>query len=129
MKVHFEILGTQIVNYFDNDALATYPENPNDMELAIDLFSYSYLAKNKNLPVGWVLLDKWDEFNSKAPLVFLRKPGEKYEGSATKPVFIIKDGFQTRNENVIVFEDGHVETLTKAQAQVYWDEAFRAQSK
>ena len=47
-------------------------------------------------------------------------------GSSITPVFIEKDGFQASKITfVAVFEDAHVETINREQAEKYWKKAIK----
>ena len=100
-----------------------YPANPNEILDNNILFFLSHLTgTNKGLSEDWVLPDTWDKLNeSNSPFLFLGKAGGVYSESATIPLFIIKNGYQPYPDMfAVVFEDGHVETIDREQADKYW---------
>ncbi len=128
VKNQLKNIGTEVAVYFSDKLTGTYPENPQEFKLDKDNFYLRYLQRtDKELSKDWQIPDSWEKLNnSSSPFLFVGKAGEKYTGSAEKPVFIIKNGYQTQLDLFdVVFEDGHVEYLKLGDAEKYWQLAPR----
>ena len=126
LKSDLKNLGTCTAAYFAFGDFSVYPENPNKMEFSAELFNSRHLrSSDKALPEDWKVPNTWKEFNnSKAPFLFVRKPGEEFEGSETKIIFITKKDHQFyKNLHLAVYEDAHVDQLTEKEAEKFWEMA------
>ena len=131
-KSYLKNLGTGVATYFADGTFDDYPENPNDMELAVEKLRLKHLrGTDKEMPYDWSFPDTWDEFNkSEVPFIFVRSPGEEYEGSANKVIFIIKEGYGAlKGYYHAVYEDAHVDTISREEAEKLWKKVLRGNDK
>ena len=95
------------------------------MELMPQLFEQRHLRNtDKELTGDWsVMPESWKKFNeSGVPFLFIRKPGEEFLGDSKAVLFIEKDGYNcVKDFFCTVFEDCHVEMLTRDEAEKYWE--------
>ena len=127
LKSDLKIIGTTVAVYFADGDKLNYPENPQNMEFDSTRFMARHLdGKDKALPKNWQMPESWRKLNdSGIPYIFCIAPGAEYTGSATTPICIVRDGYQVYPDNFpVVYEDGHVATLNREQAQKIWQESI-----
>ena len=95
------------------------------MDLDNTILERLYPEPENTLTDDWEMPDNWQDFNqSRAAYAFLRSPQDQYKGDSNTPMFIIKPNF-SRNPycRQTVFEDGHVECVSKKEAIKLWKKA------
>jgi hypothetical protein len=127
LKSDLKIIGTTMLFYFLDDDSPNYPNNPQYMDFSSTIFMAHHLyGKDKALPKNWQMPESWEKLNdSGTPYIFCISPGAEYTGSATTPICIVRDGYQVYLDNFpVVYEDGHVATLNREQAQKIWKKSI-----
>ena len=125
-KSNLKQLGTTVAMYYTDGGDNHYPQNPQAFDFYIDLFHPRHLSgKYIELPQDWKIPDSWEKLNqSNSPFVFLRSPEDKYTGNALIPMFITRYGYQAgENYHQVVYEDGHVSSVTYDEAVELWKQA------
>ena len=125
-KSYLKQLGTTVAMYYDDGDSTKYPENPNEYDIDLSLFCPPHLqGKYIGLPKDWKVPDSWEAFNqSNSPFVFIGNSNGHYTGSSDTPLFITRYGYQAGKDFYqLVYEDGHVSSISKASAIELWKKA------
>lgn len=125
-KSYLKQLGTTVAMYYTDGGSTAYPENLQNFDFDISLFRPRHLrGKYIELPENWKLPNNWESYNqSNTPFIFVRSPEDNYKGSAKVPMFITRNGYQAgKGLYQLVYEDGHVSTVSKDEAIKLWKKA------
>ena len=120
----FKQIGTQVNIYFETKEEKVYPVNPQDLGIPSFLFGNKHLnGTDKEFPEDWDIPNSWETFNTEPiPYIFVQEAGKKFIGSSKEVMFINKEGYEPYKDIITaVFEDGHVENLTRKQATFWWN--------
>lgn len=118
-------LGTTTAMYFIDGTTSKYPSNPQELDIDPSILETRKNEPKLQLHDDWEAPDNWQDFNtSNAAYAFLRTPGETYTGSSLTPLFIIKPNYRYNpNCRQVVFEDGHLECVSKEDTIALWKKA------
>ena len=125
-KSNLKQLGTTVAMYYTDGGSTAYPENPQSFDFDTSLFRPRHLSGTYiELPEDWKCPSSWEAFNqSLSPYVFVRSIQDGYAGASNVPMFIVRNGFQALpNMFQLVYEDGHVSTVSKDEAIKLWKKA------
>lgn len=123
---NLKTLGQIVVVYYTDGVNDRFPYDPNTFEIDLNILKFRHLrGTDKALPEDWQIPDNWHDFNqSNSPYAFTASIDETYLGDPQKPLFIIKPEFKPHeNCRMAVFEDGHVECISKEEAIKLWKKA------
>lgn len=105
-KSRLKQIGTTIAMYFTDGEPYTYPKTPKDLDI-------------DKVIVNNAVQDSWKEISRTSPYYFFPENGSIYTGSAEKPLAVRKIPVKNYEHCHIVFEDGHVESITPKTAKAY----------
>ena len=104
VKSRLKQIGTTVAMYYADGASNKYPANPSLFEIDE---SFIYTKETSN----------WLDLSLNSPYLFLPNEGDEYTGSADKPLAINWEHFNIPPYYQVVWEDGHVSSVSKEEAE------------
>ena len=104
MKSRLKQIGTIVAMYYSDADTNLYPQNPALFEID-ESFLYSDDIKT------------WEDISLNTPYFFFPNTGDEYTGEADKPLAINWEHFDIPPYYQVVWEDGHVSTVSPEEAK------------
>ena len=103
-KSNMKQIGTTVAMYFYDNKDQYYPASPDD--IGID----PILLQNSPYKT-------WNSLNLNSQYFFFAREGKEYTGNNDQPLAITKKEIHQINEHLILWEDGHVSTISEVEAE------------
>lgn len=104
LKSNMKQIGTTVAMYFYDNKDQYYPLSPGD--IGID----PVLLQNSSHKT-------WTSLNLNSQYFFFIYEGKKYTGNNDQPLAITKKEIHQINKHLILWEDGHVSTISEGEAE------------
>lgn len=112
MKSILKQIGTSVAMYYTDGESNKYPANPGVFEIDEHLI---YTKETSN----------WLEISLNSPYLFLPNDGDEYTGSPEKALAINWEHHNIPPYYQVVWEDGHVSTVSKEEAKKLMHSSFK----
>ena len=103
VKSRLKQIGTTVAMYYAGEETKHYPQNPSVFEFDEDLLRTSKVSN-------------WLDLNLNSPYFFFPSTGGKYTEGENKPLAINWEPFKVSPHYAIVYEDGHVGSISDEEA-------------
>ena len=112
MKSHLKQIGTCVAMYHADTDDPKYPVNPSVYEIEENLIDTKETSN-------------WLEISLNSPYLFLPNEGEAYTAAADIPLAINWEPFDIPPYYQVIWEDGHVSSLSKEKAQALMNSTLK----
>ena len=113
-KSYLKQIGTTVAMYFSDGYTNKFPQHPRDIEF-------------DNVIVHNAVQDTWFDLSYTSPYYFFPEEDSIYTGSSWRPLAVRKTPLKNYNLCPIVYQDGHVETISPklASALILFSKTYK----